>query len=99
MPRSGPRPHVWKVQGQVPHQQSVAYQRMKAQAKYRNEAFELTFEEFQQLWMNRWDQRGRGADQYCLTRQDPDQPWNTANCQCVTRKEYLQRQEFYKSRN
>lgn len=96
--RKGPRPHTWKVQGQVPHNQYVAWQKMRAQANFRGEEYLLTFEDFQSLWQTNWDSRGRGSDDYCLTREDPDDAWQIGNVACVTRKEYLARQKHYKSR-
>jgi hypothetical protein len=96
--RKGPRPNTWKVQGQIPHQQHIAWQKMKAQAKFREEEFLLTFEDFQWLWQTSWDVRGRASEQYCLTREDPEGAWVLGNVVCVTRKEYLTRAKLYKSR-
>lgn len=91
MPRTGPRPNAWKVPGEIPHQQHVAWHRMRAQAIYRKEAWNLSFEEFQEIWKDHWHQRGRGADNYCLTRADDTQPWDRNNCICVQRIVHLRR--------
>lgn len=99
MPRSGPRPHCWKVQGEIPHKQHLAWLQMRAQANYRGEIFALTFEEFQRLWLGNWDNKGRSNSSYCLTREDPDGAWIIGNVSCVPRIEHLRRQKFYKSRN
>ena len=96
MPRSGPRPHCWKVQGELNHQQYLAFLQMRAQANYRGERFILTFEEFQSLWQTNWDSKGRGADDYCLTRKNPTGDWCLDNVQCVRRVEHLRRQKLYK---
>ena len=96
MPRSGPRPHCWKVQGAENHEQYCAWLQMKAQAQYRKETFELTFSDFQLLWQGRWQQKGRGSGQYCLTRQDPTGAWNLDNVLCMPRVEHLRRQHLYK---
>ena len=96
MSRQGPRPHVWKVQGLIPHQQHLAWMQMRAQANFRGEEFNLTLEEFQNLWKDHWDMKGRAIDQYCLTREDPDGPWDIKNTQCVVRLEHLRRQKLYK---
>lgn len=87
--RKGPRPQVWKVQGEIPHNQYIAWLRMKSQAVYRNESWDLSFNDFQTLWQGRWDQRGRGVEQYCLARIDPSDPWCLANTECITRLEHL----------
>lgn len=96
MPRTGLRPHCWKVQGEIPHAQHLAWMQMRAQANYRGEEFNLTLEEFQYLWRDHWDMKGRGSDQYCLTREDPDGPWDINNTQCIVRLEHLRRQKLYK---
>lgn len=91
MSRSGPRPHVWKVQGEVPHKQYLAWLQMKAQASYRDEAWQFSFEDFQQAWLGKWDRKGRAKDDYCLSRRDPDQPWSGDNVECIPRIEHLRK--------
>jgi hypothetical protein len=96
MPRTGTRPHVWKVQGEIPHQQYCAWLQARAQANYRRECFQLTFEQFQRLWQKHWHQKGRGSDDYCLTREDPKGPWDIDNAICIPRVEHLRRQRLFK---
>ena len=96
MPRSGPRPQCWKVQGEIPHQQYLAFLQMRAQANYRKEQFELTFQDFQDLWEGKWHRKGRGTLDYCLTRDDFNLPWNFINTVCVPRVDQLSRQKQYK---
>lgn len=97
MSRSGPRPHCWKVQGEIPHAQHLAWLQMRAQANYRREIFALSFEEFQRLWAGNWDRKGRGSEDYCLTREDPDGAWIWGNVICMPRIDHLRRQRAYKS--
>lgn len=96
MPRSGPRPHVWKVQGEEPHKQYIAWLRAKAQANFRGEVWLLSFEEFQRVWLGYWTRRGRGREEYCLSRDDVDGAWAIGNVACVQRIDYLRRQREYK---
>ena len=91
MPRTGPRPRAWKIQGEVPHQQHIAWHRMRAQAIYRKEPWDLSFEQFQQVWGEFWYRRGRGAEDYCLTRLDIDLAWSPDNIQCIQRIDHLRR--------
>lgn len=98
MPRSGPRPHCWKVQGAEPHSQHTAWLRAKAQAAFRAETWCLTFDEFQQIWQGRWSQRGRARDDYVMMRQDVQGAWCVSNVACVPRIEYLSRQREYRGR-
>jgi len=96
MPRKGIRPHTWKVQGEVPHKQYTAWLRAKAQANYRKEIWTLSFEEFQKLWQGVWDFRGRGRDDYVMSRDDHHGAWSIGNVSCIRRYEYLKRQSNYK---
>jgi len=47
-----------------------AYSQHKSNAKTRNIEFKLTFDEWKQIWVDsgKWDQRGRGANKYCMCR-------------------------------
>lgn len=96
MPRTGPRPHVWKIQGEIPHQQYCAWLQMKAQASYRGESWQLTFEDFQWLWQDHWHLKGRASNQYCLTRTDPKGAWHRNNVTCTLRLDHIRRQRLYK---
>ncbi len=54
--------------------------RSTSQARFRGELWQLTWAEWQQFWpAEAWAQRGRGAGDLCLTRRDPDLPWNSTN--------------------
>lgn len=92
MPRTGTRPHVWKVQGFIPHQQYIAWQRSKAQATYRKEPWDLTFEQFQTAWGPLWERRGRRSGDYCMSRIDNEKAWSPHNVKCIPRIEYLRHQ-------
>jgi len=91
MPK-GERPHTWLYPDPVEHKQHIAYNRMKAQAAFRSEPFELTFRDFQTAWSEHWHERGRRQHEYCLIRKDPDEPWALGNV------ETMQRQEHFKTR-
>jgi hypothetical protein len=47
-----------------------AYTQHKSNAKTRGIEVKLTFDEWKQIWLDsgKWDQRGRGADKYCMCR-------------------------------
>lgn len=76
----------------------IPYLRQKAQAKFRKEAFELTFEQYCELWdtPEKWAARGRVAKSLVLTRIDIDGAWTMANVEIITRKEQIQRSQFVK---
>lgn len=96
MPRKGLRPHTWKVQGEIPHQQYIAWLRAKAQANYRNELWLLSFEDFQRLWQGLWEYRGRARNDYVMMREDHQSAWALGNVLVSRRYEYLSRQRHYK---
>ena len=47
-----------------------AYTQQKSNSKQRGIGFVLTFDEWKQIWIesDKWDQRGRGAEKYCMCR-------------------------------
>lgn len=51
-------------------QYKKAYTQHKSNAKTRGIEFKLTFDEWKQIWVDsgKWDQRGRGAEKYCMCR-------------------------------
>jgi len=87
------RPDRW-ITGPDPltHAQYRAFIQQRNQARWRDELWTLTFEEFQQVWGALWHQRGRGPDQYMLSRQDWSRPWMMKNVQVLTRQQHGQRQ-------
>jgi hypothetical protein len=96
MPRTGIRPHTWKVQGEIPHQQNISWLRAQAQARFRNEVWLLDFDDFQRLWAGLWQFRGRGSEDYVMTRDDHQGAWVLGNVSVTRRYEYLKRQREYR---
>jgi hypothetical protein len=92
MARTDLRPHTWKVQGEVPHEQYRCWIQHKNQANFRGEDYELTFEQYQDLWKYNWDMKGRSTHNYCLTRIDPEGAWTMDNVEVIDRIEHLRRQ-------
>lgn len=88
--RSAIRPQVWTT-GPDPklHSMLIPYLRHKAQAKFRNEPFEVTFEEWSKLWWNMWEQRGRKPHEFCMTREDEDGAWTLKNILIISREDHF----------
>jgi len=64
----------------------------RSQAWYRGEDWDLTFEEYCQLWTwEHWILRGRGPTDFAMVRKDVEQGWSLDNCEIVTRTEQLRR--------
>lgn len=67
----------------------------KNQAQWRNETWNLTFDEWCQSWGDLYEERGRAPNQYCMSRDDLDGPWTVDNVIVITRKEhYLRNQQM-----
>lgn len=91
------RPHVW-VTGTDPvrHEQYHCWQMHKAQCKYRGEEFDLSFEQYEELWQGLWHKRGRTPQDVCMTRIDWDGAWEWGNVEVITRAEHFKRQGLYR---
>lgn len=94
------RPHHWNS-GPEPmqHDKYYAWLKHRAQANHRNEAHELTWDQWQGLWPdNLFVQRGRQRNSLSLSRVDYEGAWSIDNCEVIVRYEHLKRQKEYKSR-
>jgi hypothetical protein len=89
----GLRPHVWLCgPDEYKHQMYVPWMMARAQANFRNESWDLEFEDYYNMWNGLWDQRGRLSNNLCMTRRDWDGAWSRDNVEIVTRKQHCQRQ-------
>jgi hypothetical protein len=89
------RPHVWKIGPDANrHKMYIPFLKARAQANYRNEGWDLTFEKWFELWDGQWERRGRGIDDLCITRIDPEKPWSDTNAQVVARIDHLREQNL-----
>jgi hypothetical protein len=70
----------------------MSWSRMKAQAKYRNEGWNLTWEQYQEIWDGKWHLRGRQPGDLCLTRIDWDGIWDINNVSIVDRETHWKKQ-------
>ena len=74
----------------ITHDKYYAWLRHRAQAKFRKEDYDLTFEDWMKLWPNDlWECRGKGADNLCLSRHDFEDGWNLTNVEVMSRREHL----------
>lgn len=84
-----PTPEVW-ISGDDPieHDKYYAYLKHRAQALYRKEQYDLSWEDWRQLWpLDQWLKRGRHKDQLTMYRLDKDQPWHPQNVVICTQQE------------
>jgi hypothetical protein len=85
------RPQVWLIgsdAGKFKHDMYHPWQMAKAQAKYRHEEWDLDFEDYYLLWRDHWDNRGRLAENMCMTRRDPEIAWCRDNICIILRREH-----------
>lgn len=98
--KRGPRPDLWKTgPDPIEHQKYLNWLQQRAQANYRKEQWLIDFETYKQIWGDRWHLKGRGSDNYCMTRSDPTQPWTADNVIVITRKEHVIRQDQFRDPN
>lgn len=68
----------------------LSWQRCRCQAKFRGEEWDLSYEEYCELWPNElWENRGRKGDSYVLSRENNNKPWNYDNCVIIFRRNQL----------
>jgi hypothetical protein len=87
------RPHVWLCgPDKEVHDLYTPWMKARAQAHFRGEDWDLTFEQFYDLWKEDWHQRGRGSFDKCMSRNDPTEAWSVDNTLIITRREHLKKQ-------
>jgi len=87
-----PRPHVWLCgPDEYKHSMYVPWMKAKAQANFRGEEWDLSFDEFYLLWREEWPNRGRQPEDMVMTREDTEGVWNKKNTILMTRREHLVR--------
>ena len=60
---------------------STIFSRQRSMAKIRNIEWHLTFEEWWNIWeqSGKYEQRGRGAGKYCMSRKNDTGPYEVGN--------------------
>jgi hypothetical protein len=72
-----------------PREARKKYQIQRGQAKLRGIAWEFTLESWWQVWASsgKWEQRGRGSEQYQMARNGDAGPYSPSNVRIVTHAE------------
>lgn len=95
---TGPRPHTWKVGSDpVLHDQYTAWLKARSQAWFRKEDWQLTFQDWVDLWGTNWSRRGREVNCLMLMRRRWQEPWTKRNCHLVDRPTFHARQAKIKA--
>lgn len=91
------QPEFYTPQGIIDQDIKYAWMKHRSQAAYRGEDHTITLEEWRELWPNDvWFQRGRGADNMCLSKLDIELGWSTDNVEICTRRKHLKRAKEYR---
>jgi len=93
-------PTTWKYgPDDFTHESHYAYLKHRSQARFREEPYDLTFEEWHSLWTpETLANRGRTIDSWVLTRSDWDGPWSLDNVEIVDRATHLRLSGDYRKR-
>lgn len=67
------------------------YSLAKAQANFRKEKWQLTFDEYYGFWKWHTHKRGRTESSVALTRIDASKPWCKSNCIIAKRRDAITR--------
>ena len=90
-----PRPDTWTFPyNEKMNQANLCYLRAKAQAKFRKEYWDLTFDDWWAKWeaSGQWENRGRNPTQYCMLQKDTDKGWTKDNAIVTSRTEHYNTQ-------
>ena len=92
-------PETW-ITGPCPYRRDKYYAWLKhrSQAKYRKEAYDLTWEQFEMLWFieEDWNNRGKQATNICMSMIDSNLGWTVSNIEIITRLEQLRKPKIRK---
>lgn len=73
--------------------EKLAFSRQRAQARFKGEPWQLTFEEWWELWQPHWHLRGNAPTSMNMIRRDTEKGWYWDNVQVTVRSEYLHRRK------
>lgn len=63
------------------HEYYRPFTQQRNQAKWRNEEWDMTFDEWYEMYGEYISQRGRKQGQCYMVRLDPELPWHITNCE------------------
>jgi len=90
--RSAPRPHLRRYPDPVDNKLFMDCMRARAQAWYMGQEWTISEDEYIGLWRinDRYLNKGRGNNQFCLVRRDYEKGWHLDNVEILTRLEHYQ---------
>ena len=97
------RPHTWAT-GTDPlkHEMFFEWHLSRAQYNYRYKhkldpgQWKLEFEDWCNLWEGKWHNRGRKADNFCISKINPEGDWTKNNIEIIERSHHTRKQADFK---
>jgi hypothetical protein len=88
--RKAPRPHLRRYPDPVDNKLFMDCMRARAQAWYFDQEWTIPEDDYIKMWRtnDRYLNKGRGNNHYCLIRKDYDKGWHLNNVEIVTRLEH-----------
>ena len=92
MARTDPRRNTRRYYDDDDHKLFMDCMRARAQAWYMGQEWTITEDDYIALWRkgDRYKEKGRHNNQYCLVRKDYEKGWHLDNVQIITRGEHYQ---------
>ena len=83
-------PHKWIHSDPFDHERYMPFLKARAQARFRNQEWSLSFEEFCAVWTREaWVKRGRDSQSLGMSRIDYNQGWHALNVCLRTRADMV----------
>lgn len=94
VPKGTLHPQRW-ISGPDPerHRKYTQWLQQRNQAQWRGELWILSFEDWIEIWGDRFCERGRRSQDLCMTRDDEDDEWSKENTILMSRREHYQRNQ------
>ena len=73
------------------HEMYVAFGYHRVSSRTRNQKWAMSWQEWRDIWLPHWNQRGRGSCDLCMARRDWEKPWSVHNVELITRRKHSQR--------
>jgi hypothetical protein len=64
----------------------------RSQARFRSEEYALSWEEYVDVWGDRFSQKGRHPEDLTMTRIDDEKAWSVDNVKIISREEHCREQ-------
>ena len=77
--------------------QRKQFSQQRNQALWREEQWELAWEDWLEMWQPLWHLRGRSRHSLCMSRIDYSKPWRKDNVEVIPRGDHVRKQHRHKA--